>query len=256
MYYICLMPDPVVAMNKASAQVGGHYSPALDTLRSTVKWLVASAGAVAAAIIAGAQLVDYSTRNLWGAGVAALAVVTALSITFVLLLRAAKILTIPRPTATDLANAEMRADALNEQRRTTGQISDTNVMWLLERQTYLLEPYVTVSDLLSAYGRATKEAHNKPDDDSAQQLLADLRQQMGTVEEAAHYRDMLNAYNTLLNQFRKGSILFIAAVVAFSISGLLRTATPDKPSNPITEPIPVRVLVTDAAPHAGPMPRS
>jgi hypothetical protein len=69
----------------------------------------------------------------------------------------------------------------------------------------------------ATYGRATTEAHNKPDGEITQRLLADIRQQMGTVEEAAHYRDMLNAYNTLLNQFRKGSILFIAAVVAFSI---------------------------------------
>jgi hypothetical protein len=209
-----------------------------------VKWLVASAGAVVAAIIAGAQLVDYSGRNVWGVSLAALSVVTALSITMVLLVRAAKILTVPRPTATDLSNAEMRAGALDKERSLTGQIKDTNVEWILARKTYLLGAYATVTELLSAYGRATTDVQNEPADETCQRLASSLRQQIGTIEEAAHYRDMSRAYDALLNGFRKGAMLFIVAVLLFSVSGLLRKGTPDQLSNPVTTPIPVRVIVT------------
>ena len=244
MYYICLMSDAAAAKNDASVQVGGHYGAALENLRSTVKWLVASAGAVVAAIIAGAQLVDYSGRTVWGASLAALSVVTALSITIVLLVRAAKILTVSRPTATDLSNAEMRAGALDQQRRTTGQIDDTNVEWLLARRTYLLGRYPTVTELLSAYNRATDDVENESAKESAQRLASSLRQRIGTVEEAAHYRAMSRAYDALLKGFRKGAILFIVAVLLFSVSGLFRKATRETPSNAVTTPIPVRVIVT------------
>jgi hypothetical protein len=247
MYYICLMSEPVVAKNDASAQVGSHYGPALENLRSTVKWLIAAAGAVVAAIIAGAQLVDYSDRNLWGAGLAALAVVTALSLTMVLLVRTAKILTVPRPTVVDLANAEIPAGALDEDRRERGQISDPDVLWLIARKPYLLGTYETVTELLKAYADAATRVHNNASDPDARQLLSDLRQRIGTVEEAAHYRDMSNAYKSLLRQFRKGAVWFIAAVVLFSVSGLLRKEAPEKPSNPVTKPIPVRVFITDTA---------
>jgi hypothetical protein len=247
MYYICLMSEPVVASNDASAQVGSHYGPALENLRSTVKWLVAAAGAVVAAIITGAQLVNYSDRNLLGAGLAAAAVVIALSLTIVLLVRTAKILTVPRPTVIDLANAEIPAGALDKDRRESGQISDSDVLWLIARKTYLLGTYETVTDLLKAYDDAATEVDNNASDPAARQLLSDLRQRIGTVEEAAHYRDMSNAYKSLLRKFWRGAAWFILAVVVFSVSGLLRKEAPEKPSNPVTKPIPVRVFITDTA---------
>jgi hypothetical protein len=245
MYYICLMSEPAVAIDNASAQVGSHYGVALETLGSTVKWLVAAAGAVVAAIVAGAQIVDYSKRNLLGAGLAALAVVIALSLTIFLLVRAAKILTVPRPTVIDLANAELPSGALDPRLRQSGQVSDPNIVWLLGRKPYLLGPYDTVTDLLKAYDSAATQVHDNARDENAQRSLSDLRQRIGTVEEAAHYRDMSNAYNKLLREFRKGAAWFIAAVVVFSVSGLLGKDAPEKPSNPVTKPIPVRVLVTD-----------
>lgn len=243
MYYIYLMSDLAAAKKDASMQVAGHYGAALENLRSTVQWLVASAGAVVAAIIAGAQLVDYSGRNLWGVGLAALSVLTALSITLVLLARAAKILTVPRPTATDLSNAEMRAGALDQQRRAAGQINDTNVEWLLARRTYLLGRYPTVTELLSAYSRASDDVANEPAEEVAQGQASILGQRIGTVERAAQYRDMLKAYDALLKGFRVGATLFIVAVLLFSVSGLFRKATRETPSNPVTTPIPVRVII-------------
>lgn len=259
MYYICLMSEPVSARKDASAQVGSHYGPALENLQSTVKWLVAAAGAVVAAIIAGAQLVNYSDRDLWGAGLAALAVVVALSLTIVLLVRTAKILTVPRPTVIDLANAEIPAGALDKDRRETGQISDPDVLWLIARKPYLLGTYETVTDLLKAYDADARKVHNNASDagagdasdSEARQLRSDLRQRINTVEEAAHYRDMSNAYKSLLRQFRSGAAWFIVAVVVFSVSGLLRKEAPEKPLNPVTKPIPVRVFITDTA---GPTP--
>jgi hypothetical protein len=241
MYYICQMTG------EASAQVGGHYGPALDTLRGTIKWLVASAGAVAAAIIAGAQVVDYSDRSLWGAGLAAGAVAAGLALTLLLLGRAANILTIPRPTATDLANAEIKADAADEHRRLSGQISDPDVEWLLARTTYLLGGHDTVSDLLAAYTAAQAAAAANPGDDAAQRSLTRLNQHIGTVEEAAHFRDMSKGYNTLMRQFPCGAAAFVIAAIVFAVSGLL--------TKPAAEPMitqPLSVEVNDISPEASP----
>ncbi|WP_273733357.1 hypothetical protein [Mycolicibacterium septicum] len=232
-------------VESTSVQVGDHYSGALDNLRSTVKWLVASAGAVAAAIIAGAQLVDYSGRNAWGVGLAALAVVVALSLTIALLLTAAKILTVPRPTVVDLANTETRSGANKPGALEKGEINDPNVLWLLSRRSYVLGPYRTVEDLLSSYREVNSEVAEDPESEEARKSLSHLRPQIEMVEEAAHYRDMAAAYDSLVGRFGKGAIVFILAVVAFSISGLLRA--PDKPLNPVTKPVPVRVVTTNTA---------
>ncbi|MGB2922301.1 MAG: hypothetical protein WBB57_26160 [Mycobacterium sp.] len=243
------MSEPTAAEIVASSQVGQHYGAALDTLRSTVKWLVASAGAVAAAIIAGAQLVDYSDRNWAGATFAALAVAVSLALTLTLLARAAKILTVPRPTATDLANAELRAGAVDPAKRASGQITDTDVQWLLARATYLLGPHDTVHTLLAEYDRAISTASANDADARAEQLRkqVELNRRIGLVEEAAHYRDMSSAYNELIGSFKVGATAFIAAVIVFAGSGLLRPGDePQQPANQITKPIPVRVVTTTA----------
>jgi type IV secretory pathway VirB2 component (pilin) len=244
MYYICLMASPVAPSTDASALVGGHYATALDNLRSTVKWLVASAGAVVAAIIAGAQVVNYSDRNVWGVLLAAIAVIVALFLAILLLIRAAKILATKRRTATDLANDESRARLTPDAQR-LGQIGDPKVEWLLARGPYLLGSYANVTELLSAYEQANTQVQKTPDYPAAVQSLADLRQRIGVVEEAAHYRDVLGEYETLLSQFRKGATLFVIAVILFSVSGFLRK--PEKPTNSITGPVPVRVVITDTA---------
>jgi hypothetical protein len=236
-------------MTSANVPVGGHYAESLETLRSTVKWLVASAGAVAAAIIAGAQLVDYSNRSLCGAVLAATAVAVALTATLLLLARAARILTVPRPTATDLANAEITAGALDEKRRATGQIGDSKVEWLLANTTYLLAGHSTVSDLLAAYSGAQADAATNPSDDGARRRVVELQHQISTVEEAAHYRDTSESYSGLMREFTPGAIAFIIAVLVFAISGLFVKPTPDRPTNPVTEPIPVEVV--DLSPSPG-----
>ena len=200
-----------------------------------------------AAIIAGAQIVDYSKRNILGAGLAGLAVAVGISLTIVLLLQAARILTVPRPTVIDLANAELPSGALDPGRRDSGQVSNPNVVWLLGRKPYLLGRFETVTELLAAYDAAATDVHNNPGDEGHHQLLADLQQRIGTVEQAAHYRDMSNAYNALLRKFRTGAKWFIGAVVMFSLSGLLSKGEPEKPYNQVAQPVPVRVVVTDTA---------
>jgi hypothetical protein len=246
MYYICLMSDVAPTSSSVSAQLGSHYGPAIDNLRSTVKWLVASAGAVIAVILTGAQLVDYSRLNIVGAAVAAAAVVVGLGVTVTLLLHCAQILTIPRPTATELANDEFDA-GVDPASLATGSVTPPpRVAWILDRTTYLLGAYPTVRELLLAYGRAGKRfsaaASGSDEARDAQALLLDLRERIGTVEEAAHYRDVLNDYTSLMAKFRKWAKLFVGAVIAFSLSGLLRHTDHDKPTNPVTQPYPVRVI--------------
>ncbi|HTX97324.1 MAG TPA: hypothetical protein VME67_22260 [Mycobacterium sp.] len=217
-----------------------------------MKWLVASAGAVVAAIIAGAQLVDYSGRKAAGVALAAIAVAVALSLALILLVRAAKILTIARPTATDLANAEFRAGALDENRRASGQIQDAGVNWILARASYLLAPYATVNALLTAYRNARTQSSANPDDESVQRKLSELQQQIDTVEEAAHYRDMSSAYKQLLRHFRVGATIFVLAVILFSVAGLFRKEPTNRPLNPVTKPFPVRIITNPQPNHPAP----
>lgn len=241
MYYICQMSGTSAPENHpppAAFLAGQHYANSLDNLRSTVKWLVGSAGATAAAIIAGTQLIDYSNRNPAGAALAAFAVATALGLTLAFLIRAAKILTVPRPTAIDLSNAEFRANALDARTRLEGKITDLDVQWVLSRASYLLGPYDTVTELLAA-------AHQQESDNTAGSITAEIRQRIDLVEQAAHYRDTSNAYGELLKHFRCGSAAFIIAVIAFSVSGLLHKAGPTELPNRITTPVAVQVVTVD-----------
>ncbi|SKO14317.1 Uncharacterised protein [Mycobacteroides abscessus subsp. bolletii] len=241
MYYICQMSGTSAPENPpppAAFFAGQHYANSLDNLRSTVKWLVGSAGAIAAAIIAGTQLIDYSNRNPAGAALAAVAVATALWLTLAFLIRAAKILTVPRPTAIDLSNAELRANALDARTRLEGKITDSDVQWVLSRASYLLGTYDTVTELLAA-------AHEQESDNTAGAITAEIRQRIDLVEQAAHYRDMSNAYGQLLKHFRSGSAAFIFAIIAFSVSGLLHKAAPTESPNRITTPVAVQVVTVD-----------
>lgn len=241
MYYICLMTEQSSSDEDRDAPFGGHYQSALENLRATVKWLVASAGAVVAAIIAGAQLIDYSDRSWLGAGIAAIAVVVALSLAIALVARAAKILTVPRSTIIELANAETREGPSADQQRIAGIFKDPNVEWILARSSYLLGQYKTVSELRDAYDSAVETVQAGVGDGDANRRLGILRSYVTRVEDAAHYRDTADSYNDLMGKFRNGSIAFVAAVIAFSISGLFQASPEPKPHNLITEPVPVRV---------------
>jgi hypothetical protein len=223
------------------AWIGGHYAPALKMLRSTVKWMVGSLGIVAASIIAGAQLVNYNGRTVYGAALAAVAVATALALTLLLLARAAAILTVPRPTAMELANAET-INEFADARRSPGQFNDSKVEWLQANTIYLLGGYNSVKGLLAAYSQAHSAVVAHPRDEESRYRLTELEQHLRTVEEAAHYRDTCNAYVTLMRQFRTGAVGFIIAVIVFSVSGLFTTPKPLQPTNPVTQPIAMRVI--------------
>jgi hypothetical protein len=214
------MTAPGASEPGTSALVGGHYSAALENLRSTVKWLVASSGAVAAAIIGGAQLVDYSHRNWLGACLSAIAVATALSLALYLLLAAARILTIPRKTVTELANAETREPRTAVQ---TATFKNPSVEWILARKDYLLGPYVNVRALLAAYGKidVAKISENRD-------VVNDIERRIARIEEAIHYRDVSQAYGDLLAKFKWGARVFVGAVVLFSIAGLFHAKSDDQ----------------------------
>ena len=250
MYYICLMTQGLPADVPPPLElVGYHYTVSLDTLRGTLKWLVASTGAVIAALVAGTQLVDYSGRALWGVVVAALAVAVALILTLLFLVRTASILATFRPTATDLANAEHRAGAADPSKLLAGEVEDRSVNWILSRQTYLLGPFETVGSLLQAWNRSVNELAEHPDDGFRRQSASVLRERINVVEEAAQYRDAKYAFQDLLSTTRKWSWVFAAAVLAFALSNLAETAPPRSPANPVTKPTAVRIIFpqTDAS---------
>ncbi|SPM40548.1 hypothetical protein AU192_16410, partial [Mycobacterium numidiamassiliense] len=223
--------------------VGSHFGASIENLRATLRWLIASAGAVVAAIIAGAQLVDYSKRSVLGVVLAASAVILGLALTLILLAQTARVLTVPRPMATDLDRAEFDADAGDINVRLSGEMN-LKVQWIIDRKSYLLGGYDTVHDLLVAWKTADSECQDKSDDQNLAAELKRLERQIDIVEEAAHYRDLSNAYDRLIRRFSKGSIAFIVSVILFAVSGIAGRPPDSKPSNVITQPIPVRVFIS------------
>ncbi|WP_139169915.1 hypothetical protein [Mycolicibacterium fluoranthenivorans] len=215
------MTAPEASEPGIPALVGGHYGAALDNLRSTVKWLVASSGAVATVIVGGAQLVDYSDRGWLGTSLSAIAVAIALSLALYLLLAAARILTIPRKTVTELANAEtLESDTAIQ----TGTFKDPGVEWILARRDYLLGTYSNVRAIVAAYGAidAANIGENRD-------VVRDIERRIARIEEAIHYRDVSQAYDDLLAKFKWGARIFVGAVALFSIAGLFQTKLNDQP---------------------------
>jgi hypothetical protein len=78
--------------------------------------------------------------------------------------------------------------------------------------------------------------------------------QLKLVGQLVHSRDKVGrdsgkSYSTFMRQFPTGATGFIIAVIVFAASGLLARPTPEQPTNPVTEPIPVRVI--DLSPKPG-----
>ncbi|MFV8176781.1 hypothetical protein [Mycolicibacterium peregrinum] len=220
-----------------------HYDRQIDSLRGTLKWLIASGGVVVAAIIAGAQLTDFSKRSLCGNFVAGASITVGLILAFALLLETSKILTISRPTLTDLDDAEKAADGTNEQKRALAQITDPLMKWIYDRGSHLLGPYRTVNELFRQFQQLTPAVPAALTAEQKSQL-AEVRSRIDLLESAAHFRIVDLAYTELMNRFRIGCAIFIGAVIFYALSGLA-TKT-DVPR--ITSPMPVRVITPKADP--------
>ncbi|WP_441964603.1 hypothetical protein [Mycolicibacterium houstonense] len=220
-----------------------HFDRQIDTLRGTLKWLIASGGAVVAAIVAGAQLTDFSNRSIAGNILAGVPIAVGLILAFALLIATAKILTIARPTFTDIDDAEKEVDGANEQKRALAQINDPLMKWIYDRGSDILGPYPSVEQLFNQFSHLTVAAQATPTEEQKSQL-SEVRRRIDLLESAAHFRTVDLAYTALMTRFRIGCAIFIVAVIAYALSGL---ATKDEIPQ-VTSPTPVRVITPKADP--------
>jgi hypothetical protein len=221
------MTAPNQDPNSAPAQ----FTPALDDVspvRTAAQWLVAAAGAVGAALIAGLGLGNVGkladTPLLLGA--ALIAFLTAMVIVSITIRRASHVLVISRTTISDLLREEFRRRA---QARPGGQIEvteplDPDMPWLLdqisENREWLLPDHASTGDLYAAYDEARRRAGPTPamaSPGSAE--VAELYRKLTTVCNFARSELTRRAYQRLSHTITgwPGGI-FTAAVVAFAVA--------------------------------------
>jgi hypothetical protein len=251
----------------ASGESPSHYQASLSDLRASLRWLVASSGAVVAVIVTGLQLRDISAiGGVWRVAASSLAAAAALGIVLGLLVQAARVLTLPRPTATELSNREIEAGAVTSAPRLE-PTRDGLVNSILARRTYLLGEAKTVTELYTneyvasihalrglESGQALNWQGRRLDPDSAadRSIVSDaLRQaekRLAMTEDAAHLFQTEEKYRNLLDKFKLGASCFLLALITFAL-----TASPTKPPDralvpaSVAAPVAVRVVVVDAS---------
>ena len=127
-----------------------HFGARSDNLASTLKWLVASAGAIAAAIVAGLQLTSLKNLQPWAAILATVGAVGALTAVGLVLFGAARVLAVDTPTVTELSNAEIDANAENSTDLAAPDRLEALpplLGWVYERRTSLLGDAKTITNL-------------------------------------------------------------------------------------------------------------
>jgi hypothetical protein len=233
----------------------------LSELRASLKWLVAAAGAVAAVLVAGIQLKDLPAGNiasgaLWVAGAATL---IALLLVFAFLRAAVGVLTLPRPTASDLTKREQRSNISEVQAFGSAEISDPLVRSLYMQKSYLFSESESIADLYeNDYVRARnalkeleegndttwKSRPLKPIETEKAALRATLersQKQLPILESVAHLELTRSEYRRLINRFPAFGVIFVAAICVFTVAS---HPSPQRGAA-ITSPANVRVTVVD-----------
>ncbi|MGV9865687.1 hypothetical protein [Rhodococcus koreensis] len=238
----------------------GPYEAATANLHTSLKWLIASSGAVAALVVAGLQLGDlagtgFGLRTI----VAVLAAAIALGIVLFVLVRAVKMLTLPRLTAADIADREEAV--IPPGQPPIGVLSDSLIQWIHDRRTYLLGASATVSELyegrfvgpmnaLDDLSRGQAAQWNgrqilTTDDVGVEALhaaFAQANRQLARIEDAVHYERTREEFRQLFSHYPWGAAVFGAAVVAFALAS--QVSEDPKPQQ-IATPTRVEVLVPE-----------
>ena len=138
-------------MSVPDAQAVGGFRGRVDTLSSTLKWLMASAGAIAAALIAGLQLTSLASRALPAALLGAIAVAVALVCVGKVLVGAGRVLAAQSPTATEISNDEIAAGLIKPHPGppTGPDLSSYPLLgWIQDQRSSLLGNARTVTEII------------------------------------------------------------------------------------------------------------
>lgn len=210
------------------------FAARAEDLTGTLKWLVAAAGAIAAAIVAGLQLTAIADLHLGAAIVGALGAAAALTAVGIFLLRAARVLAIQSPSVNELSNQEFDAGVLNN---IDGKGLPPLMTWVRDRRTSLLGDADSITSLysdgvvgarraLDHLRRGEKDTWANRDLDpgsasdiawvSAEYAAASAR--IERLEDAAGYWAKREAYSEVIKGVPLLFLLFIVGVLVFAIT--------------------------------------
>jgi len=250
-------------MGDAASPATEPYESSLADLRASLKWLAASAGAVAAVLVAGLQLSDLGNLHFAWMVLAVVAAGVAIAAVLLFLFGATAVITTRGRTVTELSNAELGTAPTNGAQGS----DDSDLRWLAQRRTLLLGTAESISalyvdGLVAAQNairdlRAGKQATlggrpldpTKTDDLAAAVAVRDEAEAgIRTVEAALLHRKTRDAFDSLMSNFKVGSWIFAVAVLAFAVAASVGTQA-DQVA--ITAPVPVTVYYSGTSHPCG-----
>lgn len=237
----------------------GPFAARAENLSSTLKWLMASGGAIAAVIVAGLQLTSLKDLQLWAALLAEAGVAVALFSVGGMLLGASRVLAVDAPTITELSNA----DLINPGPHSAASEDPLRrvLHWVQERRTSLLGDAASVTELYTdgivgarkalEHLRRKERFHWAGRDlspDSASDLAwveAQYAANSGLIDQlevAVSYWVKRTAYVNLIEKSRGLFMLFLAGILLFAIAPVLG---PTAAASRVDAPLPAQVYVRD-----------
>jgi hypothetical protein len=253
-------PDPATPVDLNTPD---FVAAALLNLRDTVKWMIASASAVAAVLVAGLQvkhlgdLADSSPLRLVGAAASAL---VALLLALAVVAAAVRVLAVPRLSVRDLSAREVKAGGMHTYRERLEPLRDRLIQSLLEQRTYLLGRHESITEFYREYvailhaqqqltrgetallGTRQFTPGSLEDRTDLHALCRQVQQDAERLESAAQLSLGQMKFQRLADWLSWGGVLFAIAVLTFAwLSNM-----PEN-SSAITRPVPVQIHVRNAA---------
>jgi hypothetical protein len=250
------MTEPAQPSPSAILQV--TVPTGLDDLRDTVKWLIASAAAVTAVLVAAVQfkgLGQLANAGLERQAIAAVAAFSALTVILLVVVKGAQILATPHLSLNDLADRELQAGGITLKVRIQ-PLPDTLIQEILERRSFLLDGQQTISDFYTEYrdlmqgrdavvaGRTAMMAGRQLDGsiagdrETAERLAALVEKKVERLEAEAQFLTAQDRFRRLSRWFPLGGFILVLAIVTMAI-----LTTWPQGSVQISQPTPVTVYL-------------
>lgn len=242
-----------------------YFELKTENLAGTLKWLVASAGAIAVAVVAGLQLTSLQDLRLGAALIAVFGAVLALSSVGFVLFGAARVLALNAPTIIELSNRELVLGLLQSNSPAFMEkigAEEPTLKWVYERRTQLLGESRSITELYTdefvGSGRALAALERKesyalagrnlrPEEPSDVAWVKAKRTQakayIQQIEAAVAYQQRLEAYQRLVKRIQGLAIWFVAGIIVFALTPVVGLAPK---STEFTQPVPARIHVLEA----------
>ncbi|MFI6827455.1 hypothetical protein ACIBG5_10180 [Kribbella sp. NPDC050241] len=198
---------------QASTAPAATFAAATETLRSTVKWLLAASAGVGGLLVAGLQLTSLGSLSLtaWRLWVAVGGVLLAVGGVAYLILRTSQILTNEWITLAQLSVDDFQAQL-------DGQTSDRPV--LQEIEVFKHELYAHVAEDVQQLYRRLIQANEVVRTAGAGELdlrgAAELRAAAENVVQYANYSETRTRFKALGQQFAYAAAAIVVGVLLFA----------------------------------------